>query len=175
MSHLSARQLVNIEIEIHAPAISKHKFLCATIYFRVQNFMFMHYSENANRYFTIVFCYVTVKNYGVVLDDQQTRELRIRTTRFSLSLWLHATTFILLGIFPPLGMVSIRIQETPMSWDAKCSLLIAVSVSKTLFPCLQSHLNTRTGGLGEFSKVMQTLETTSRVCTVSNSPNRPHV
>ena len=47
---------------------------------------------------------------------------------FSLLTCLHTTKFILLSIFSPLEMISIRIWET---WKAKCSLPVAVRVSKT--------------------------------------------
>ena len=44
---------------------------------------------------------------------------------------LSSTTFILISIFPPLEMISIKICETPLSWHAKCSFPVAVRVSKT--------------------------------------------
>ena len=46
----------------------------------------------------------------------------------------HTTTFILLSIFSPLEMISIKIWETPLSWHAKCSLPVAVRVLKTRVP-----------------------------------------
>ena len=44
---------------------------------------------------------------------------------------LHATAFTSPSIFSPLEVISIKIWETPLSWDAKCSLPVAVPVSKT--------------------------------------------
>ena len=35
------------------------------------------------------------------------------------------------SIFSPLEMISIKIWETPLSWNTKCSLPVAVCVSKT--------------------------------------------
>ena len=70
-----------------------------------------------------------------ILGSLSTRVLETRTaTRnepFSLSLCLDAITFILLSIFPPLEMISIKILETTLSWHAKCCLPVAVRVSKT--------------------------------------------
>ena len=51
---------------------------------------------------------------------------------FSLLTCVHTTTFTLISIFSPLEMISIKIWETPLSWHAKCSLPVAVRVSKTL-------------------------------------------
>ena len=50
---------------------------------------------------------------------------------FSLVTCLYTTTFKLLSIFSSLKMISIKIWETPLSWHAKCSLPVAVRVSKT--------------------------------------------
>ena len=50
---------------------------------------------------------------------------------FSLLTCLRTTTLTLLSTFSPLGMISIKIWETPLSWHAKCSLPVAVRVSKT--------------------------------------------
>ena len=50
---------------------------------------------------------------------------------FSLITCLHTTTFTLLSTFSPLGMISMKIWETPLSWHTKCSLSVAVRVSKT--------------------------------------------
>ena len=50
---------------------------------------------------------------------------------FSFLTCLHTTTFALPSIFSPLEMISIKIWETPLSWRAKCSLPVAVRVSKT--------------------------------------------
>ena len=43
---------------------------------------------------------------------------------------LHTITFTLLSTFSTLGMISAKIWETPMSWHGKCSLPVAVRVSK---------------------------------------------
>ena len=43
----------------------------------------------------------------------------------------HTTTFTLLSVFSPLEISSINIWETIRSWHAKCSLPVAVRVSKT--------------------------------------------
>ena len=50
---------------------------------------------------------------------------------FSLLTCLHTTTFTLPSIFSPLGMINIKMWETPLSCHAKCSLPVAVRVSKT--------------------------------------------
>ena len=50
---------------------------------------------------------------------------------FSLSLCLRTTKFILLSIFSPLEMVNIKMLETPLFLHGKCSLPVAVRVSKT--------------------------------------------
>ena len=50
---------------------------------------------------------------------------------FSLLTCFHTTTFTLLSIFSPLEMISTKIWETPPSWHVKCSLPVAVRVSKT--------------------------------------------
>ena len=55
---------------------------------------------------------------------------------FSLLTCLHTTTFTLLSIFSPLEMISIKMWKTPLSWQAKCSLPVAVRVSKTRVPKL---------------------------------------
>ena len=49
----------------------------------------------------------------------------------SLLTCFHATTFTLRSIFSPLEMISTKIWETPLSWLVKCSLPVAVHVSKT--------------------------------------------
>ena len=54
-----------------------------------------------------------------------------RSELFSLLTCLHTTTFTLLSIFSPLEVISIKIWETPLPWHAKCSLRVAVGVSKT--------------------------------------------
>ena len=50
---------------------------------------------------------------------------------FSFLTCFHTTTYILLSIFSPLEMISIKIWETPLSWHAKFSFPVAVRVSKT--------------------------------------------
>ena len=65
---------------------------------------------------------------------------------FSILTCLSTTTFILIGIFPPLEMISIKICETPLSWHAKFSFLVAVRVSKTRllkFPNIDSKRSSR--------------------------------
>ena len=81
-----------------------------------------------------------------VIGSLSTRVFETRTATgnepFSLSLCLHATTFILLSIFPPLEMISIKILETSLSWHAKCCLPVAVLVSKTPVLKLPNYLGT---------------------------------
>ena len=63
------------------------------------------------------------------------RVLKTRTTTgselFSLLTCLHTTTFTLLSIFSPLEMIYIKIWETPLPWQTKCSFPVAVRLSKT--------------------------------------------
>ena len=59
---------------------------------------------------------------------------------FSLSTCLQSTTFIVLSIFSPLEMISIKIKETPLSWHVKCSLPVAAHVSKTCVLELPIHM-----------------------------------
>ena len=49
---------------------------------------------------------------------------------FSLLTCFHTTTLTLLSIFSPLEMIGIKNWETQLSWHAKCSLPVAVRVSK---------------------------------------------
>ena len=51
--------------------------------------------------------------------------------RFPLLTCRHTTTFILQSIFSSLETISIKIWETPLPWHVKCSLPVAVRVSKT--------------------------------------------
>ena len=51
--------------------------------------------------------------------------------RFSLLTCLRTTAFALPSIFSPLQMLGTKIWETPLSWHAKCPLLVVVRVSKT--------------------------------------------
>ena len=50
---------------------------------------------------------------------------------FSLLTCPQTTTFTMLNIFSPLEISSINIWEKMRSWHEKCSLLVAVRVSKT--------------------------------------------
>ena len=50
---------------------------------------------------------------------------------FSLITCLHTTTFTLLSTFSPSGKISMKIWETALCCHAKCSLPVAVRVSKT--------------------------------------------
>ena len=75
-----------------------------------------------------------------IFDESSIRSLRRRdfetqtaneSNLFSLITRLHAITFTLLGTFSSLGMIRIKMWETPLSWNEKCSLPVAVHVSKT--------------------------------------------
>ena len=72
---------------------------------------------------------------SVSLGSLSTRDFETRTASgsalFSLISRLRTITFTLLSTFSPLGMISIKMWETPLSWHAKCSLPVAVRVSKT--------------------------------------------
>ena len=63
-----------------------------------------------------------------------TRDFETRTASgselFSLITRLHTITFTLLSTVSSLGMITVKIWETPLSWHAKCSLPLAVCVSK---------------------------------------------
>ena len=50
---------------------------------------------------------------------------------FSLLTCFDTTTFTLLSTFTPSEIISSKIWETPLSWHVKCSLQVAVRVSKT--------------------------------------------
>ena len=71
----------------------------------------------------------------MTLGSLSTRVFETRTATgselFSLLTCLHTTTFTLLSIVYLLEMISIKICETPLPWHAKCSLPVAVRVSKT--------------------------------------------
>ena len=71
----------------------------------------------------------------VILGSLSTRVFETRTATgselFFLLTCLHTTTFTLLSIFCSLEMISLKICETPLPWHAKCSLPVAVRVSKT--------------------------------------------
>ena len=65
---------------------------------------------------------------------------------FSLLTCFHTTTFPLLSIFSPSEMISTKIWETPLSWHVKCSLPVAVRVSKTRvlkLPIVRSNTRTK--------------------------------
>ena len=70
-----------------------------------------------------------------LLGSLSTHLFETRTTTgselFPLLTCFHTTTFTLLSIFSPLEMISTKIWETPLSWRVKCSLPVAVRVSKT--------------------------------------------
>ena len=72
---------------------------------------------------------------NTILGSLSTRDFKTGTAHgselFSLITYLHTTTFALLSTFSPLGMISIKIWETPLSWHSKCSFPVAVRVSKT--------------------------------------------
>ena len=61
---------------------------------------------------------------------------------FSLLTCPHTTTFTLLSTFSPLEISILKMWETTLSWHAKCSLRVAVRVSKT--PVLKLFTNRRT-------------------------------
>ena len=70
-----------------------------------------------------------------LLGSLSTRSFDTRTAtgseQFPLLTWPNTTTFTLLSIFSPLEMSYTKIWETMISWHAKCSLPVAVRVSKT--------------------------------------------
>ena len=73
--------------------------------------------------------------FFVVIWSLSTRVFEVRTANgdelFSLLAGSHTTTFTLLSIFSPSAIGSIKSWETIRSWHAKCSLPVAVRVSKT--------------------------------------------
>ena len=75
---------------------------------------------------------------------------------FSLLTCLYTTTFTWLSILSPLEMIRIKIWETPLSCHAKCSLPVAVRVSKTRVLKLPSTW------MGDHRKVL--LTTISNLC-----------
>ena len=92
-----------------------------------------------------------------VLGSLSKRVFETRTSTgsepFSLLTCLHSTTFILLSIFSPLEMISIKIWETALSWDLKRSLPVGVCVLKTRalklpinITCTRSGLRKQTAG-----------------------------
>ena len=70
-----------------------------------------------------------------ILGSLSTRVFETRTATgselFSLLICLYTTTFILLSIFSASEMISVKRWDTPLSWHTKCSLPVAVRVSKT--------------------------------------------
>ena len=75
-----------------------------------------------------------------IFDESSIRSLRGRdfetqtangSNLFSLITRLQAITFTLLSTFSPVGMIRMKMWETPLSWHEKCSLPVAVHVSKT--------------------------------------------
>ena len=72
---------------------------------------------------------------GCLLGSLSTHVFETRTATgselFSLLTCFDTTTFTLPRIFSPLEMISTKIWETPLSWHVKCSLPVAVRVSKT--------------------------------------------
>ena len=70
-----------------------------------------------------------------VLGNLSTRVFETRTATgselFSLLTCLQTSTFISPSVFSLLEMISIKLLGTSLSWDAKCSLPVAVCVSKT--------------------------------------------
>ena len=72
---------------------------------------------------------------NLAIGSLSTRVFETRTATgselFSLLTCLDTTTFTFLSIFSPLEMISIRIWETPLSCHVKCSLPVAVRISKT--------------------------------------------
>ena len=70
--------------------------------------------------------------------------VKIGSELFSLLTCLHTTTFTLLSIFSPLEVIRVKIWETPLSWHAKCSLPVAVRVSKTRVLKLPIKIHART-------------------------------
>ena len=73
--------------------------------------------------------------FNFLLGSLSTRVLETRTATgselFSLLTCFNTIKFTFLSIFSPLEMISLKIWETPLSWHAKCSLPVAVRVSKT--------------------------------------------
>ena len=53
---------------------------------------------------------------------------------FSLITRLYTSTFTMLSTFSRLGMISVKMWETPLCWHTECSLPVAVRVSKTRMP-----------------------------------------
>ena len=78
-------------------------------------------------------CSMTFFKPVLVLGSLSVFETRTATGSelFSLLTCFHSTTFTLLSIFSPLEMISTKTWETPLSWHAKCSLPVAVRISKT--------------------------------------------
>ena len=87
---------------------------------------------------------------------------------FFLLTCLHTTTFTLLSIFSPSEMISIKIWETPLSWHVKCSLPVAVRVSKTRVPYLPNKNKGGGKGLGFIVLIPRRLENSTICCQDSH-------
>ena len=98
------------------------------------------------------------REHFATLGSLSTRVFETRTASgselFSLLTCLFTTIFTLLSIFYPLEMISIKIWETPLSWHAKCSLPVAVRVSKTRVLKLPTYCNPRASNvIGAFLSI----------------------
>lgn len=71
-----------------------------------------------------------LKEYTLCMREFETRTAT-GSGLFFLLTCLHTITFTLLSIVSLLEMTGVKIGETPLAWHAKCSLLVAVGVSKT--------------------------------------------
>ena len=76
----------------------------------------------------ILFCHALIGSLSTHVFEPRTAT---GSELFSLVTCFHRATFTLLSIFSPLEMISTKIWETPLSWHVKCSLPVAVRVSKT--------------------------------------------
>ena len=99
------------------------------------------------------------------IGSLSTRVFETRTATgselFSLLTCPHTTTFTLLSIFSPLEISSIKIWRTIPSYPAKCSLPVAVRVSKTRVLKLP-NINSINRGLGiDLGAFTYTLNTVS--------------
>ena len=90
-----------------------------------------------------------------LIGNLSTRVFEMRTATgselFSFLTCLQTTTFTSSSIFSPLEMISINLLGTPLSWDAKCSLPVAIRVSKRRELKLPNSLLSPSGwSLGRF-------------------------
>ena len=73
-------------------------------------------------------------HFYYIIGNLSTHVFETRTATgselFSFLTCFHTTTFTLLSIFSPLEMISTKIWEIPLSWHVRCSLPVAVRVSK---------------------------------------------